>query len=218
MDLDRGFHDEIIEAKENRKQNSLDIKQNVNTLPLFKGGANFKTHILIKKSDLKFIYKPTVFTTLFCFIFIFIGLGLLLWSLSPFLFEDSERLNNIQWIPIGIGVLFSIGGFCLYYYLSMPRVFDKHLGFYYKSYTKRKRDINKCISIDSIIALQIIGEHVTSSDNPYKSFELNLVLEDATRKNVVDHGNLKSIIKDAQTLSEFLNIPIWHATSHLDKD
>ncbi|WP_092447345.1 hypothetical protein [Winogradskyella sediminis] len=66
----------------------------------------------------------------------------------------------------------------------------------------------------SIVAIQIIGEYVQSDDGSYKSFELNLVLDDASRRNVVDHGNLKSIIKDAEMLSAFLNIPIWHAGSN----
>lgn len=67
------------------------------------------------------------------------------------------------------------------------------------------------MSLKSIVAIQIIGEHVPTDDGSYKSFELNLVLEDSSRKNVVDHGNLKSIISDAEILSDFLNIPIWHA-------
>ena len=30
---------------------------------------------------------------------------------------------------------------------------------------------------------------------------------------MIDHGNLKSLIRDAEWLSEFLNVPIWHAES-----
>ena len=41
-----------------------------------------------------------------------------------------------------------------------------------------------------------------------------LVLEDGTRRNVVDHGSLKTIIDDAHIVSEFLNVPIWHAESN----
>ncbi len=38
-------------------------------------------------------------------------------------------------------------------------------------------------------------------------------MDDGERFNVVDHGNLKSLIRDAEWLSEFLNLPIWHAES-----
>ncbi|MDA0586700.1 MAG: hypothetical protein O2820_02050 [Planctomycetota bacterium] len=41
---------------------------------------------------------------------------------------------------------------------------------------------------------------------------MNLVLRDATRKNVVDHGHLKTLREDAAILSEFLTVPIWDTT------
>ena len=69
-----------------------------------------------------------------------------------------------------------------------------------------------------IVALQIIGEHIRDEDGSFNSFELNLVLTDNSRRNVIDHINLKAIIKDAKDLSNFLNVPIWHATSHIEAD
>ena len=106
----------------------------------------------------------------------------------------------------------------MFYHFYMPCVFDKQLGIFYKSYTFKLHEANRkqrdnYIPLKSIVAIQIIGEHVRSDDGSYKSFELNLVLEDNTRKNVIDHGNLKSIIDDAHMLSEFLDVPIWHANS-----
>ena len=65
-----------------------------------------------------------------------------------------------------------------------------------------------------IVAIQIIGEVITSKDGRYKSFELNIVLDDSKRLNVIDHGNIKGVTADAQTLSTFLNVPIWHAGSN----
>lgn len=61
------------------------------------------------------------------------------------------------------------------------------------------------------MALQIIGEVVHGKDSKYNSFELNLVLDDVNRVNVVDHGNLKGVIADTETLGDFLNLPIWTA-------
>jgi hypothetical protein len=37
------------------------------------------------------------------------------------------------------------------------------------------------------------------------------VLEDSRRINLVDHGNRKKLIADAQTLAEFLGVPLWNA-------
>ncbi|MFT4803048.1 MAG: Fe2+ transport system protein B [Psychroserpens sp.] len=55
---------------------------------------------------------------------------------------------------------------------------------------------------------------MTDKDSSFKSFELNLVLDDSNRLNVIDHVNLKGVTADAETLSAFLNVPIWHASSN----
>ncbi|MFS4481960.1 hypothetical protein ACKGJY_03000 [Hyunsoonleella sp. 2307UL5-6] len=95
-----------------------------------------------------------------------------------------------------------------------PITFNSNTNQFYRGLNipliKRKK---KIINFNRIVALQIIGERVSSDDGSYQSFELNLILDDTTRINVVDHGNLKNLITDAQTLSEFLKTPIWHAKS-----
>lgn len=99
--------------------------------------------------------------------------------------------------------------------------FNKSKNLYHKSYSKNETNRNtkkiqkNQIPLSEIIAIQIIGELVRGKNKSYNSFELNLVLTDNTRRNVIDHGNLKSIISDAERLSHFLNIPIWHSTSHI---
>ena len=45
----------------------------------------------------------------------------------------------------------------------------------------------------------------------YYSYELNLVLEDGSRLNVIDHGNVEAIRADAQKLAAFLGKPLWDA-------
>ncbi len=65
--------------------------------------------------------------------------------------------------------------------------------------------------IEQIHALQLISEYCRSDKNSYYSYELNLILEDGKRINVVDHGNLGKIRDQAATLSEFLRKPVWDA-------
>ncbi len=60
-------------------------------------------------------------------------------------------------------------------------------------------------------ALQLISEYV-SGKSSYYSYELNLVLDDGSRINVVDHGNLAAIREDAGKLALFLAKPLWDAT------
>ncbi|WP_179347878.1 hypothetical protein [Winogradskyella pacifica] len=214
MDLPEGFHKEVIEARENVLSNTNSTESKVSTSPFKPGGASFKTNVLIQASPSKLTYKPSIGAALFSFIFLAVGLGVLFYALFP-LFQSHIESVSISWILVLFGLIFFGAGAFMFY---KPRVFDKQQGLYYTTYAfkgyQSKRKLSKdYLSLQSIIAIQIIGEHVKSDDGSYKSFELNLVLEDASRRNVVDHGNLKAIINDAEMLSEFLNIPIWHASS-----
>ena len=194
-----------------------DLKLKVDKSPLKSGGASFKTNVLIKESSSKLLYKPSIGVALFNFLFLAIGLGVLFFGLYP-LFNNGFDFASVEWFLILFGLIFATAGGFMFYFFYMPRVFDKQLGVFYKAYKpaihNRNTKASKTqIPLKSIVAIQLIGEHVKSDKGSYKSFELNLVLEDGSRKNVVDHGNLKSIIDDAHVLSDFLRVPIWHAGS-----
>jgi hypothetical protein len=45
------------------------------------------------------------------------------------------------------------------------------------------------------------------------SYEINLVLTDGSRLNLVDHSIQSVIREDAQTLGAFLDVPVWDASS-----
>lgn len=193
------------------------IKREVSTLPLKRSGSNFKTNVLIEASNSKLVYKPSIGMAIFAFLFLAVGLTIIFFSLFP-VFESTANSKVPNWVLALFGLIFASAGGAMFYFSYMPRVFDKKLGLYYKSYKpelhRSNKDISKKqLSLKSIVAIQIIGEHVKGDKKTYKSFELNLVLSDASRKNVVDHGNLNSILNDAEMLSEFLNIPTWHAES-----
>jgi hypothetical protein len=72
--------------------------------------------------------------------------------------------------------------------------------------------------LSDIHAIQLLQEYVSTSSSSgsssrYYSYELNLVLKDGNRLNVVDHGKLSLIRTDAEQLGQFLNVPVWDATS-----
>ena len=219
MELPKGFHKEIIEARESIDDvdyGEPSIKNNVDVNPLNSGGANFKTHALVKKSSSKLAYRPSIGGALFSFVFLAVGLCVVcLYIFSYFKLFSIPFPGN--WMMLLFGSIFgSVGGY-LCYRSYMPRVFDKQLGLYYKTYKvdlqNSRKASNKQTPLNAIVAIQIISEYISSSDSSYNSFELNLVLGDGSRKNVVDHGNLKSIVDDAHIISEFLNVPIWHSKS-----
>jgi hypothetical protein len=220
MDLPEGYHREVIEARESSE--AIDFTDSrveivADTKPLNSGGASFKTHKLVKISSSKLAYRPTFFNVLFCSTFFIIGLSVIAFYVFAY-FQLLSIPYPKSWFMLIFGSIFSLVGGYFCYTSFMPRVFDKQLGIYYKTYTfnfhSTRIDSKSQITLKSIIAIQIIGEHIKSKDGSYKSFELNLVLDDKSRRNVVDHGNIKSIVDDAHVLRDFLNVPIWHEKTH----
>ena len=192
MNLPKKNNQKVIKGNHS---NSTDYKEElksiVSTSPLIYGGASFKTNVLIESSSSKLVYKPTIGTAIFCFIFLAVGLGVLYFN-TIHLFNADSSIKNFNWFLIIFGLIFSTAGGVMFYKFYKPRVFDKQLGIYYKAYRPNisyNRNSINVIPLKSISALQIIGEHVKSDKGSYKSFELNLVLSDGSRKNVVDHGN-----------------------------
>ena len=205
MDLPEGFHQEVIEARENNPESVSHISEVVSTEPLKPGGSNFKTHVLIEKSSSRMIYRPSIGGALFTLLFLAIGLGILIFNLI----SESGQFSSpsfLNFSGLAVALIFIFIGIYMTFYLFQPRVFDKQLGYYYKAYkfNPNARNDKNQFRLRTIIAVQIIGETVVDDDGSYGSFELNLVLNDNSRRNVVDHGNLTSIIDDAHILSEFL--------------
>lgn len=76
MNLEKGIHNEVIEAQLNKKENAS-LKERVNSFPLNSGGASFKTHKLVIHSISKVSYKPTIWMLLMVLCFLAVGIGAL---------------------------------------------------------------------------------------------------------------------------------------------
>ncbi len=72
--------------------------------------------------------------------------------------------------------------------------------------------LKHCTPLSRIHALQLIAERCHGKNQSYYSYELNLVLDDGQRINVVDHGNCNALREDARALAAFLGKPVWDAT------
>lgn len=68
------------------------------------------------------------------------------------------------------------------------------------------------MSFSNVYAIQLIKEFVRGDRKSYWSYEFNLVLKDGERINIVDHGNLKQIQGDAQTLQRLMGCKLWDGT------
>ena len=176
------------------------------------GGSNFETQVLFQKSPFRYEFKPSRAFGFFCGAFALVPIIII----AVIIYQNSNTygysLIENSWPLLLFTFIWSFGALFLVRSLFRPIVFDKSTNRFYKGFFRDKtKNAKYNISISRIVALQIIGEIISGKNKKYNSYELNLVLEDASRINVIDHGNLKGVIADTETLSKFLNLPIWTA-------
>ena len=182
--------------------------------PLKGGGANFQTHKLAIADESVATFKPAGGAIAFYLVFLLTGLGLLAAAVVPFI-RDSLPELMVTIMLSSVGLAFTLAGSLMFYFGSMPIVFDRSRGFHWKGRKDpdevwNRSELNHFVEIDDVAYLQLLGEYISGSGKSrgYHSYELNLVLKDGTRRNVTDHGKLKRIAADAQELAAFLEIPL----------
>jgi hypothetical protein len=185
--------------------------------PAAPGGASFRTHRLVQPSANRVEFAPTIVAKTFYLLFLAIGSGLLFFNLNRIRISQTGFSDQDTLVPILVGAVFAVVGACMYWFGTTPRVFDQGLAAFWRG--RRAPTPMELVArgdssapLSSIHALQLLSEFVSGSKNSYYSYELNLVLTDGSRINVVDHGNLERLRADAHTLSQFLNKPLWDAT------
>lgn len=192
------------------------LAEKVSWKPQKSGGSNFKNFKLVLNDSRSLVYKPTIFSYIFSGLFLIAPLS----YFFIFYFNDTSNIGEqflrfpfVLIIPIFIGVSIFLG-----YNMLRPQGFNKQLGYHYKSFKKptSQREVTKSkkwTKLDDVQAIQIIKERVKSKNSSYNSYELNLVLKDASRINVVDHSKYEQIKEDARVIADFIGIPYWDAVN-----
>lgn len=71
----------------------------------------------------------------------------------------------------------------------------------------------RVVRFSTIVALQLLTERIDGGDSSdYDSHELNLVLSDGSRLNVVDHAGRQVLRDDQQRLRSLIGCKAWDAT------
>lgn len=193
----------------------VSLSDSIDWQPLQEGGTNFKTTELVQLASHRVQTKPAKAQQIFAGAFIFFGVVSMFFVLRHIMAADT--FSGFVLIPALFSLLFSgIGVAALYY--PRPRIFDKHTGWFWRGSPKlfqssEMQQLACACQLSQIKALQIIDEYISSTDSDghsssYHSYELNLVLKDGSRLNVMDHGNKDSIEADASMLAEFLGVPV----------
>jgi hypothetical protein len=192
-----------------------------------KESANHRTRFSNRQSEHRLTFDPTrtskiVVLCMFVCSAIFLVLGSVLtyiWLSGAYI---DTRLKFVGPFLLSGGVPFGVLGFFLKSHLLQLIVFDRQVGRYWRGSTTPTDE--HAVALTDIHALQIIEkwiegtksaetEHSPGDHSPsYWSFELNLVTTDGQRHNVVDHGDLEGLREDAESLCDFLQIPLWDAT------
>ena len=179
--------------------------------PVKKGGTNFTARRLKTLPDGTLVFCPTLLNWFVSSIFILFTI--------PFLFpfftlRTMPELGARLFLIFILLFFWGVGFFLLRHLLLKPR-FDFERRAYFRSITaprygdsgERKKDYTP---FSQIIGLQLLTEECRGSKGSrFLSHELNLVLEDGKRINIIDHGGWENIKKDAEELAEKLDLPLW---------
>lgn len=193
------------------------IAEKTKWVPLKNGGTNFRTHELVLVNPDRMEFKATSLSKLCYLVFAIFGISFIILFLST-IPADGFSINMNSLISPLAGLLFTAIGVFMFYKAATPIVFDKLNGLYWKG-RKTLSEVSDyeasttSARFETIHALQIVSEYCRGSKSNFYSYELNLVLKNGNRINVIDHGSYKKLRKDADTLAEFLGKPVWDAVA-----
>ena len=184
--------------------------------PAKRGGANFRTRRLVMVTPHRIEFRASIVAKIFFGSLLLGGIGVAV-GVSAFYFSTGTfSFSTDTLLPLLVGIAFAAVGGCFLYFGTAPVAFDKSRGFFLKGRKARDGTFDSNSSkhfatLEEIHALQLISEYCRGSKRSYYSYELNLVLRDGKRINVMDHGDRDKLREDAETLSRFLERPIWDA-------
>jgi len=184
--------------------------------PAKSDGASFRTHKLVRVDFNRLEFRASMGAKLFYLVFLLAGVAMSIGFSASKLSRGAFSFDIDTIMPVLIGLFFAIVGGCLFYFGTVPIVFDKSNGSFWKGWKAPnqafdKKTLKHYVKLEKIHALQLISEYCRGNKSSYYSYELNLVLKDGKRVNVIDHGNQKTLKEDAATLATFLRKPLWDA-------
>jgi len=181
-----------------REKYDDELSERITWTPQGGAKAAFKMRILTQSTQDKLIYKTTHALWIVFTVVLIMGLGITYVSvrglIDPAWLKKGSSRNSPSVMLVFIGLILSGTGLLLLKYAAKQIVFDKVK----KLFSKGKESI----IFSDIHALQLLKVNQTNH-------ELNLVINDQTRQNITTCPNYESLLKDAQTIAAFMNLPIW---------
>ena len=166
--------------------------------------SGFKTRQIAFHDEAEVVVSASSGGLLLCLFFFGLGAFVLVGGLFA-----GDNLFELIFFT-GAGSMFITLGYVLYRRVTKPLVFDRDKdSIYYEG-----DDSTSPTRISSVHAIQIIPVDNQSPYGGWHSFEINLVLKNGERINVLNHGKKEGIDHDTQILEEFLRVPVWELSRH----
>jgi hypothetical protein len=173
---------------------------------------------LIQVSALRLEFRASLRAKLALILFFILGgLGMMAIGFSAYKVSSGGlSFDENLVMPILIGLIFSFAGSYMLYCSTAPVVFDKRNGLFWKGRkapdeVRDQKSIKCCVKLEDIHALQLISWFDTGSKRSRYRYELNLVLKDGKRINLVLDDKKNKVRDDASAISDFLEKPVWDA-------
>lgn len=178
--------------------------------PIRAGGANYQTAQLVEVSPRRFEYRPTQVDRLFTLLCLVVGVACV--SGGAWMLVQSGGQSVPGWLIIPFGLLLLVAGVTQLRSWISYSVFDLEAGVFQDCTANQKDKSGETLKLTQIYAIQILREKIRFPQSKYSSYELNLVLQDASRRNVIDHGDIETLRQEADRLAKFLGVSVWDAS------
>lgn len=178
-------------------------------VPTRGGGQNFDSYRLARVDHNRLEFKGTLGGKFFSLVFLLPGILLAAMAICDATVAPVPGMKSTVGCFLA-GLVFAGAGI---YVFPATTVFDRCANLFMKGKVLPwgRNDGgpgSSNIPLERIYAIQILSELVRGK-RTYCSHELNLVLEDGSRVNVVDQGGLEKLREEADTISRFLGRPVW---------
>jgi hypothetical protein len=168
--------------------------------PLRSGGALFRTHHAVQDEQ-RFELVPSSGAR-----GLIVGVALLGAAMLVGGFVGYRVRADMGLLVVGAAmfVVCEVLAILLRRLLEHSHLFDRASGRY--RWTRRPAGE---LSLVDVRGLQVLRKRVNGPESDYDCDELNLVLLDGRRVNVLDHGEPESLRRDAEALARWLSVPLW---------
>ncbi len=192
------------------------LAEQIQWTALKSGGSNFQSHKLVEVGPSRMEFHPTWKSKLFSLVFILAGIAFPLFFITVGIdFADPDAMKTVGFLSV-FGLVFAGSGVFFYRKNSVPVVFDKMTGRFWKG--RQGPDENPELKnsdmapyLKDVYAIQLLSQYVRSDKNSYYVYEINFVMGDTKRYNVMRHGGKRQIRQDAEKIARFLGKPLWDA-------